>query len=91
MLPGSGCVQRLKAQQGNQGRNDDGQPVEDEGRYLIAKGLSAPRGHHHQSIFFIKDIANDLSLKRSEIIESKDSFKNVPGLRDHHFHFLNGE
>ena len=61
---------------GDERRNHDRQAVEDQSGDLIAEGLAPARGHDDQGVLFLRDVANDLFLKRPERFEAEDFFQD---------------
>ena len=61
----------LVLHQGDQGRDDDGQAGEDQGRELVAQRLAAPGRHDHQRILPGEDVGDDFALQGPEFIVTK--------------------
>ena len=61
--------------QGDQGGDDDGRPLHQQGRQLVAKGLAAAGGHEYKGIVPGNQVADDVFLVPFERIIAKESLQ----------------
>ena len=58
----------------DEGRYDDGRALHDEGRQLVTQGLSPTRGHQHESVASVQQVADDGFLVTFERVETEIAF-----------------
>ena len=58
----------LVLHEGDQGRDDQGEAVKNQGRQLVAEGLATAGGHKHQAVPAGQDVPDDVRLERAKAV-----------------------
>ena len=70
----------LVLHQGQERRDDDGEPIEDEGRDLEAERLAATGGKDPEGVAAGEDRLDDTALGRTEVGEAPVALEDLPSL-----------
>ncbi len=73
----------LVGHQGNQRRDDDGQPAERHGRELVAETLARARGHDADNVVPGQDVVDDFTLMGTEVRQAEGAGQEIVNRGQH--------